>query len=493
MSERRAGAGEQASASGGQGAVLRAIGLLSAAQILTMLLNLAALVHIARVVGEVSFGVLQWGVVFSSYALITAEWGLCILGVREVARLPVRAPGAVRSYAASHLGLLMVLGGAVMLAGVLLLPAFPMYRVDPVIMLVYLATIVPFALSLDWIGIGLERLGAVSLVKTLRSLLYAAAVLLWLTACDGFAGVTAARWVPIFYGAAWLLTAALMGWYVRGWLGGWVWPRWGPVAEWRRRLSVTAPLGAGTLVLRILLNIDLMLLGILATPAVVGNYAAAAKIVFVLIIAVEVVWKALLPRLSRAWQESAARCRRLFGFYLGLAILAALPVAVGGALVGGALMDLLYGGRFSEAGTICRILSVSYVAMALGQFLGNGLIATDRQARYFPPLILAAVVAVAGVCGLTASAGGSGAAFGMLAAHGMFLASTALAGRDLLTGVLWRPLGSAAAGCLAMGAWLVCAASWPLLPRLAAAAAVYLLAAGAGAAGWLRREIGNLG
>jgi len=476
---------------GGQRAVLRNIGVLGLAQIATMLLNLAALVHIARTVGETWFGVLQWGVAFSSYALIVAEWGLATLAVREVSRLDTRA--AVADYARTHLGLMMTTGAIVMIAGVVVLPQFSMFRLDPIILLVYLATIVPFALSLDWVGIGCERLTTVSAVKTLRSLLYAVAVLTLLTVLDGRAGWPSARWVPLFFWIAWIVAAAVMGWRVRGWLGGWVRPRWGPRAQWRRRLQATGPIGAGTLTLRVLLNIDVILLGLLATPAAVGNYAAAAKVVFVLTIAVEVVWKALLPRLSRAWHESPDLCRRRFSLYLGLVLLALLPLAVGGALLGDELMTLLYGDRFPGAGTICRILSVSYVALAVGQFFGNGLIATDRQGRYFLPLAIGASVAVLSVLLLAQRDGGTGAAWGMLIAHTTLAAMTALVGRDLVARRFWRPLVTAAVAVAVMAGVLIALPTWSLLPRIMVAVAAYVAVAAPLGLGWLRREARETG
>jgi O-antigen/teichoic acid export membrane protein len=472
---------------GEQRAVLRNMGVLGLAQVATMLLNLAALVHIARTVGETWFGILQWGVAFSAYALIVAEWGLGLVAVREVAR--ETRPQAVRTYAGTHLGLMLCLGLLVLASGGLLLPVFPMFRADPLIMLVYLATIVPFAVSLDWLGIGLERLGTVSVVKTLRTVLYAAAVLGLLGTVDGLAGWPAARWVPVFFWLAWLAAAVLMAARARAWLGGWVWPRLGPWSEWRRRLAITAPLGAGALTMRVLLNIDVILLGTLAAPAVVGNYAAAAKVVFVLVIAVEVIWKALLPRLSRAWRESADRCRRRFSLYLGVVLVLGLPVATGGALLGGEVMTLLYGERFPEAGAVCRILSVSYVALAIGQFLCNGLIASDRQRRYFPPLLVAAGVAVASVLVLVPRLGGVGAAWGMLTAHLSLAVISGWVGRDLLRPTLVRPVLAATAGCLVLALAVTLAGGWPLLPRLGLGTAVYALVAGALVRGWLRHEI----
>ncbi|MBD3222754.1 oligosaccharide flippase family protein, partial [bacterium] len=442
-----------ARASGGQRRVLANIGLMGAAQAATMLLNVVALVHIARTVGDTWFGVLQWGVAFSSYALIVAEWGMATLGVREVSRLDDAA--AVHRYARAHLGLMMTLGALVIGLGLLIVPHVPLHAIGPVILVVYLLTIVPGAISLDWVGIGLERLGTVSAVKTLRSLLYALAVLLLLGPLGGVLGVTSAQWVPVMFLVAWLLAAAAMAWRVRGWLGGWVWPTVRAGAEWRRRLGATAPIGAGALTMRVLLNIDVMMLGILSLPAIVGQYAAAAKVVMVLVIAVEVVWKALLPRLSRAWQESPSRCRRRFSLYLGLVVLALVPLATGGVVLGPDLMDLLYGDRFAAAGRVCQVLAVSYVLLAVGQFFGNGLIATDRQRRYFPPLVAGAVVAVTLAAVLAPRQDAALVAWGMLAAHAVLLVVTGWVARDLLVRAVVRPvavaIGAAAVMALIAG------------------------------------------
>ena len=82
--------------------------MLTAAQVATMLLNLAALVYSRNVLGAYWFGALQFGVAFSAYALVIAEWGLATLGVREVSRLETVA--AVRRYVSEHLGLMAALG-----------------------------------------------------------------------------------------------------------------------------------------------------------------------------------------------------------------------------------------------------------------------------------------------------------------------------------------------------------------------------------------------
>jgi len=47
----------------------------------------------------------------------------------------------------------------------------------------------------------------------------------------------------------------------------------------------------------------LILIGFIATTSDAGVYAAAAKLLFVLIVAVETALSAVLPKLSKLWQD----------------------------------------------------------------------------------------------------------------------------------------------------------------------------------------------
>ena len=242
----------------GSRGVLHNLGVLTAAQVVAQLLNLAALVFLARYLGDHWFGVVQVGVAFSAYALITAEWGLMSLGIREVARLD--GPEQVRAYAASHQGLLTVLAVAVLVVGVLVLPLFPFYAEDHAIFLIYLALVVPQIWYQEWVGIGLERMSWVGAARSTSSLLYALLVLVALGPLASMQIWPAARWVPLLYLASFFLGNLVLVAGVRRWLGGLVWPTWRGAADWQRRLTETGSIGASIVTMRVLMNGDLILL-----------------------------------------------------------------------------------------------------------------------------------------------------------------------------------------------------------------------------------------
>ncbi|MFH1841697.1 MAG: polysaccharide biosynthesis C-terminal domain-containing protein [bacterium] len=345
--------------------------------------------------------------------------------------------------------------------GLLLLPRFPTYHEDAWILILYLASVVPQVFMYDWVGIGLEQMTWVGLVKTCRSLFYAVLVLLLLRYCDGWLGWPAQRWVPLFFLAGFIASNRIMAWRVTRWLGGRVVPSFHGWSVWRERLGQAGPIGASNVTIRVVLGIDVILLGALADPVIVGSYSAAAKILFVLIVAVEVLWKAFLPRLSRLWQTSVTDFRRRFNSYLGLVWAGFLPVAAGGFVLGERMMAELYGDAFAGAGPVFRILSFSYVVLALGMFFGNTLIACDRQRAYFPPLLVSAVVAVAGNLWLVPRYGALGACWAMLTAHSLLFLTTAWICRQLLSRRLLWPVAISVAASAIMVLGLIWLQAWP--------------------------------
>lgn len=461
----------------GSRGVLHNLGVLTVAQASAQLLNLVALVYLARYLGDRWFGVVQVGVAVSAYAMITAEWGLMSLGIREIARID--RPDQVREYARCHQGLLAVLAVVVLAAGFLLLPLFPFFAEDKAVFLLYLALVLPQIWNQEWIAIGLERMGWVGAARAAGSLVYAGLVLGLLRHLDGVGQWPAWRWVPALYLLSFFLGNLVLVFPVRRWLGGLVFPVWSGTGDWSRRLGQTGPIGASIVTMRVLMNGDLILLGILARPEVAGRYAAAAKVGFLLIIAMEVLWKALLPRLSRLAKGPRSEFLSRFQLYFGLVAGGVLPVAVGGLFAGPDLMHLVYGEAYAGVGPIFQVLAFSYTLLALGWFLGNTLLAADRQKEFFPPLLLSAAVAVGAVWLLVPRWQGLGAALGMLVSHSLLLVLLVIICRRWFGPPLLGAAVAVTGGLAAMSVVLWQLGGVPVVPRVLIAGIVYL-----GTAGW---------
>lgn len=470
----------------GRQGVLHNFSRLTVGYALAQLLNLWALVFLAGHLGSHWFGVVQLGVTFMAYALIIGDWGMTYLGIREVSRLD-EGP-AILLYARRHVGLIAVQALVVTAVLWFAIPHLRFTAGDPWVFRLYLGTVLLQVGTFAWILVGLERMTMVGAGRIAQSALYALGVLVLLGPLAAGEREAAARWVPAMFLGATVGSNLLLAITVRRRLGGTVWPTLPPPREAVRRWRETAPLGANVVVGRVLLNLDLLVLGMLAAPEASGHYAAAARIVFITVVAVEILWSALLPRLSRLAKEDPQEFRRSFNLYLGGVLAILLPAAVGGALLGVPFVELLYRGEYPEAGGIFRILAVSYVLLAVGTFFGYALVAADRQREYLAPLGVSAVVAVVAVVFFWRAQGTIGAAWGMLTAHGLLLAILAVVWRRTFNGELGRMLLSLLPALGGLVGAVALTPSQHVLVRIAAGAAGYAALAVWPALGFLRRR-----
>jgi O-antigen/teichoic acid export membrane protein len=283
--------------------------------------------------------------------------------------------------------------------------------------------------------------------------------------------------VPLLFLTAMAASNLLVGSAARRWFGHWILPTRPDGAELRRRWREALPIGTANVVLRVLLNVDLLVLGLLATPEAAGHYAAAARVIFLLVVAVEVLWSALLPRQARLAAREPEAFRRTFNLYFGCLVAVLLPVAVGGRGLSAELIDLLYGSQYAEAAPVFANLAVSYSLLAMAMYLGNSLVASDRQRDYVRPLALAATAAAAATAVLVPSRGAVGASLGMLAGHTLLAATLSLVTRrhfDRSVGLLVAAL---LPGLAVMALVVARTPAWSPLLRVATGAATYLAAA----------------
>lgn len=455
--------------------LLQNLGFLTAGQAFSQLLNLAVLVYLADALGPRDFGIVQVGVTVMAYALITAEWGLMSLGVRDIARL--HEPQRARRYAGELTTLLALQAVVVLALGWFLLPRLPFGRQDAWVLRFYLLAVLPQIFHFVWVATGLERMAWVAGTRILLSLLYAGLVLAIVPALTGADAAMARRWVPLCYLAAFAGSNLVLLVPLRSWLQGWPRLCWPEPAIWRRRWRETAPIGAGLLVLRIILNVDLLLLGWLAAPEAAGRYAAASRIAFLLVVAIEVLWGALLPRLSRLAVTSQAAFRHELNRLLGLVLAAVLPLALGGALLGPGLMERLLDPRYGSSGPVLQVLSVSYALLAVGTYLGRALIAEDRQDEHFAPLLGAAALAVAASLWAIPRHGALGAAWAMLAAHALLAAWLLVLQRRNLEPALARTAAALAPALAGLAATVLLLSRAGFWWQLVAGAIAYALLA----------------
>ena len=249
-------------------------------------------------------------------------------------------------------------------------------------------------------------------------------------------------------------------------------PRRGDRAKLLRRVL---PLGTASLLSSVYLTIDLALLGWLVSADELGTYAAATKVLALLVTVPGLVMAAALPGISSMSADREAMNALVARVWHWL-LATGLPLCVGAAVFAGPLVTAAFGSGFENAVPLVQILCAAAAIALLANVLGTLLVAQGIVRPMVYQNIAVATFNVAGNIvlapryGVIASAWLTVATEAMVTLSALFL----LRGRlqlGALLAVSPRPALSVA-GFAAVGLLL---ASWPAAALLASAGVFFVL------------------
>ena len=145
-------------------------------------------------------------------------------------------------------------------------------------------------------------------------------------------------------------------------------------------LSIAWPFAFGSIISVVLLNTDILLLGILKDKTIVGQYSAGSKIINVLMLVPMLFSAALFPIFSKYHQE----INKLSGILqtsLRYIITLGIPITVGGLLVAPNLLLKFYGDQYMNGIFSFQILLLMIPFMFVTIVLDHVLFATNYQIR----------------------------------------------------------------------------------------------------------------
>jgi O-antigen/teichoic acid export membrane protein len=248
--------------------------------------------------------------------------------------------------------------------------------------------------------------------------------------------------------------------------------------------------GAPFLLLAVAVNaqpsIDALLLSVLTPASVMGWYAAATKLVGLLIFPANMVGAGLYPTLSRLGYHDRARFEQLVAAALRVAVLLGVLAAAGTYLFADAAIAIVYGSEgFGAAASNLRVLAGNLPLLFIDITLGAAIMAAGIRRQWIVAKVASLVVAAGVGLALVPPAqsiygnGGLGCAAAAIASElVMFTAGVLLVPlREIrLVRVLGKDLACCAAAAMAMAgsAWLLRGAT-PLL-AMAVASVTYLAA-----------------
>jgi O-antigen/teichoic acid export membrane protein len=414
---------------------------LGAGEVLARLLAFGATIYLARRLGTAEFGLISLATAILLYAACVADAGLDAIGVRDLAGGRADARTLIPPLVVMRLGAALVVSGLIAAIATAVLTSR-----EALLVTLYAVTLWVVGVNTRWVAIGLGDGVGASLARVAGEATMVALVVLLVRGPGDVALVPLAQLVGNG------LAALILARRAQRTLGSLL-----IRADWRLSRGVAAdaaPLVVNSLLSLVLFNADLLLLRAFRGLEEVGLYGAAYALI------------AFLANLGGAHQQSAlaglsaladpvAR-QRLAGRAAVEALSLGAPLAVGGMVVAGSVIDTVFGGRYQAAALPLAILLGSIPPQFLRNLPQAALIAAGRQRSVLGITAATAVLNLALNLVLIPRFGMVGAASATVASEVVRSSASFLVAQrfGLLRGTALRPAVKAAAAALLMGAAL---------------------------------------
>lgn len=382
-------------------------GALVGANLWRTLLTFVQFWFIARSLGVESLGQYTLGMAYLHVAAIASEAGLPNLLVRDLAQEPQHKRSRFRQLLVIQT--LFAVGVWALLA--LIVELFPLSSAVSEAILVG-APFLPFY-AITSAGLTLcrasERMDLVFLVEAIGATLMLFGTI-WMIQ-QGYAVVDLFILQVLLQVVAALLVLVIV-----------------PFAGLLREPQTPAPLALGSLLRRalpfygvalsevMLQRLDVILLGMVVSDAVVGVFAAANNLLRVLNKMIQSVWSSLYPTFSRLRHVEERTYRRLLGQVLRMSNLTLIPLAILIAVFAPDILHLIYGDDFASIVPVLRIM-IGMTVFYSYEVVSITLLMVERASLRSLYVVLMHLIALSvGIPALGNSFGAVGAAVAVLAA-----------------------------------------------------------------------------
>lgn len=129
----------------------------------------------------------------------------------------------------------------------------------------------------------------------------------------------------------------------------------------------------------LLLNTDILIIGWLRSAAEVGFYSAANRIIQVIYLIPAVLALSILPAFSRLAHQDDQKMRTTMERVISILFLVAVPVAVGGVILGLPIMTFVFGNSYFPGATSFQILMITILIDFPAVILSYAVFAYNRQ------------------------------------------------------------------------------------------------------------------
>jgi O-antigen/teichoic acid export membrane protein len=437
----------------------RGVGLLLLGRTMAYACVFVFQVLLARILQPSAFGLLNVGIVVTSYASLLTDFGLHIVGGRDLVRNGSRSGVSLQVI----LGRLLIAVTFLSIGAAGLLVAQPAVEVW-VIAAILGSTLIAAALSLNWALQAQGRFLQLAIIEAVSGFFQlAVGVVVVHSSSDlvpAVVAVATAPWVTAILAA---VASRFRGALRR------------PTMRTIRVLASGFPLAIAMLAISLYYTVDSILLALWRPAEEVGYYAAAYRLVIPVLAIAVAAQSVALPMLVRL-RASSNEVRALVEAMSQVLVTLALPAAIGAALMADIIVATIFGENFAAAALPLSLLVFSWVTVFANVPFGALLLATNRDLPYMWIAVGGALANLSANLVAIPLLGMLGAAVTTLAAELFVLASMVWLTSEIAVPALRRTLAT-----VLLPTILMCLAVLPVrysLVGIPIGAAVYILTLG---------------
>jgi O-antigen/teichoic acid export membrane protein len=373
-----AGSGQQHQ----RGSVLRNASVLMGSQVITWSLALVTTVLLPRFVGPTGVGQYRLATSLWAIALVVTAFGTTTAVTVTLAKNATHGFIVGEAFAAQ---LVLFLVSFATIMGFVFVAGYDRATIEIVVLVglsSFFAAISATAVAAFY---GLERMGPAAKAEIIsRVFMVAAVVVLLLAGADIF--------VIAAFG---ILSAALSAGILINRLRHLPGVRfWGSPAAIRPLMRRSFPFLVNDASLVLYLQVDTVVISLVATQQEIGWYAAADVIFGSLGFVPVILMTSLFPVLARVHGQDPGALGGLIRRSFGGMMLLAFPIALGTAVMAGPFTRLLYGPEFVEAGPVLAVFGIVLLLTYPTILLGRLATATGRQAFWGWLMLVAVAVSI---------------------------------------------------------------------------------------------------
>ncbi len=333
------------------------------------ILGFIAVVYIARTLTIEGFGFINYGLAFLTYALLFANPGLTTIGAREIAK-----DRSNRKIIDEILGLKFVLSGCIFLIFIIGLLLIPGHSITKKVILLYLFSLFPFALLLEFVFQGREEMEFIGISRLVQYSIYITFIFLLLKTSRDIVAVPVAFLIGYGVASVFLLLIFLRKYKsIRVKFS---------FRFWRKLLAMSTPVGLATILNSASLNLPPIILGVVYSKIEVGAFSAGYKVIVMLLIIERVFHYVFFPVISKQFAHAPEKLKSSFSFLTRILFALTIPLTLGGIVLAPNIISVIYGAGYESAVTIFRILLLYFLIAPINSIFGYGLVSIDKEQQF---------------------------------------------------------------------------------------------------------------